>query len=197
MSSKQKKGRGKPKGEKPRKEKVVEEVEEEVKKVEKAVVKEARKVEREVERKAPRHQQPRPSGRVPVATVRSRHGTTMITRPGRGFSLGELSGGGVPPGLAAKWGARIDSRRRSVLEGNVSALKAWHATSARAEVEHEAKVVEEKLEEAAKEVEKGAEAVEKEAVKAGKAVKKEVKKAEKAVKGKVEKKPRPKKKAKS
>ncbi len=65
----------------------------------------------------------RPAGKAPVAMVESRHETGMVTRPGRGFSLGELSGAGVNPRLAASWGIRVDYRRRSVLDGNVKSLK--------------------------------------------------------------------------
>lgn len=191
--------RKKPKEKGPeKKEGVVEEVEEEVKKVEKAAVKEARKVEKAVERKPERRKvrAAKPAGRAPLAMVVSRRGTGMVTRAGRGFSIGELSAGGLAPGLAARWGVRIDSRRRSVLDGNVGSLKAWHTGGgAKGRIEHEAKVVEEDLEKLGKEVEKEAVAVEREAVKAEKAVRKEAKKAGKAVKEKVEKKPRPKKKA--
>ena len=191
MSSTSRKPRSKGKAEKPKKEAVVEEIEGEVKKAEKAVVKEAKKVERSVVGKAARKSQPpRPTGRAPGAMVMARRGSVMVTRAGRGFSLRELSGAGLAPRLAAKWGAQIDLRRRSVLDGNVGALKAWHATGAKARVEREAKVVEQELEKVGKEVKKEAAAIEKEAVKAEKAVKKEAKKAVK----KVEKKARPKKK---
>ena len=171
------------------------EIEEEVRKVEKAVVKEAKKIERPLEHRA-KVQRPRPSGRIPLAMVTSRHGTGTVTRLGRGFSLGELSGGGLDRRLAAKWGVMVDQRRRSVLEGNVSALKSWHSTGAMATVEREAKVAEEELKEMGEEAERELAAAAKEVVKAEKAVKKEAKKAEKAVKGKVEKpKARPKKKS--
>ena len=195
MSSTSRKPRGKGKAEKPKKEAVVEEIEEEVKKAEKAVVKEAKKVERSVAGKAARKSRPlSPTGRVPGAVVMSRHDGAMVTRPGRGFSLGEFSGAGVAPRLAAKWGAQVDLRRRSVLDDNVGALRAWHATGAKARVEREAKAVEQEVEKVGREVKKEAVAIEKEAVKAEKAVKKEAKKAEKAVK-KEAKKARPKKKA--
>lgn len=168
--------------------KVVEEVEGEVKKAEKAVVKEAKRVEKAVERKAEKKAVPqRPSGHVPTAMVTARHGLGTTTRAGRGFSLGELSGGGLPPGLAAKWGVRIDLRRRSVLDGNVSSLRAWNKKGAGAKIEREAKRVEGELEKVGKEVEEEAVEVEKEVVKG-------VAKAEKAVKRKVERpKARPKK----
>jgi len=147
----------------------------------------------------------RPAAKAPEAVVSTRHGTAMVTRLGRGFSLGELSGAGLAPRLASDWGARIDYRRRSVLESNVALLRGWggHLASPK---KHEGRVkkVEEELEKAGKEVEeevvKGVTKVEKEAVKvekevkkAGKEVKEETAKAEKAVKAKV---PKPKAKAK-
>ena len=177
-------GRQKAKPKEAKKKGAVKEVEEEVKKAEKALVKEAKKVERAVEREArPKVQHPRPSGRIPLAMVTARHGTGMITRPGRGFSLGELSGGGLPRSLAGKWGVQVDLRRRSILEGNVGALKAWHAGGAKAAVEREAKAVEKELKGAEKEVVAAVEEVEK----AERAVKKEAKKAGKAVRRKVKK----------
>ena len=195
MSATARKRRGKAKEERPKKEAIGKEAEEEVRRVEKAVVKEAKKLEKAVEGRGerPRASPGKPSGRAPLATVETRHGTEMITRPGRGFSLGELSGGGLTPNLAARWGLRIDVRRRSVLDGNVSSLKAWHATGAVAKVEREAKEAEEALEKVGKEIKKEVVAVEKEAVKAEKVIKKEAKKAGKAIKEKTEKKPRPKK----
>jgi len=169
-----------------KKEGVAEEVEEEVKKVEKAVVKEAKKVERAVERKSkPKAHHPRPAGRTPLAMVTARHGTGTITRPGKGFSPGELAGGGLPPSLAAEWGVKVDKRRRSVLEGNVTILKSWCSSGAKAAVEREAKAVEVELKGAGKEAERQAVAAAGEVVKAEKALKKEAKRAEKAVKKKV------------
>lgn len=147
----------------------------------------------------------RPEGKAPVAIISSRHGTGMVIRQGRGFSLGELSGAGLAPRLASTWGARIDYRRRSVLESNVASLRNWggELTSAKKhegrvkKVEEElvkaGKEVEEEVEKGVVEVEKEAAKVEKEAAKVGKEVKKEAAKAEKAVKAKV---PKPKAKAK-
>jgi ribosomal protein L13E len=142
--------------------------------------------------RAPRPAQPRPAGRVPEAMVMSRHGTGMISRHGRGFSLGELAGAGLSPGLAARWGVMVDSRRRSVLEGNVSSLRGWSTRAASGALRKEAGAAEAKVEEVAEEIEKGAEAVVRGAEKA---VRKEAKRAEGAVKGKAGKKPRAKKKA--
>ena len=181
---------------KAKKEGAAEEVEEEVKKVEKAIVKEAKKVERAVEHRAkPKVHHPRPPGRIPLAVVTARHGTGTITRQGKGFSPGELAGGGLSPSLAAEWGVRVDGRRRSILEGNVTALKSWHSSGAKSAVEREAKALEVELKGAGEEAEREVIVVAQEVVKAEKAVKKGAKKGEKAVKEKVEKrKSRPKKK---
>lgn len=141
----------------------------------------------------------RTKGKVPEAVVSTRHGTELISRQGRGFSLGELSGAGLTPRLASESGVRVDVRRRSVLEGNVESLKAWggHRAAAKKQVGR-VKKVEEELEKVGKEVEKEAVKAEKEVVRVEKAAKKKVAKAEKAVKAKVEKpKAKPKKMAKS
>ena len=79
----------------------------------------------------------------------------------------------------------MDQRRRSVLEGNVAALRSWHTLGAKAVVGREVKAVEEGIKGAGEEVERELIAAEKEVVKAEKAVKKEAKKAEKAVRQKV------------
>ena len=178
---------------------MVEEVEEEAKKVERSVKKSVRKAEKAVEGKAerkPRAAGMKPTGRAPIAKVISRHGIGMISRQGRGFSLGELSGAGLTPGPAARWGIRVDSRRRSVIQGNISTLRGWSSRpGTAAKVEAKAKKVEEELEKVGEEMEKEAAKVEKEAVKAERSVKKEAKKVGKAVKEKMEKpKPRSKKK---
>jgi ribosomal protein L13E len=172
------------------------EAEEEVVKVEREIKKEAELVEKAVKGKIERPKEPsRPSGMVPRAMVVARHGTGTVKRRGRGFSLGELLRVGLAARLATKWGVRIDYRRRSVLDGNVSSLKAWRAPARiEARVEGEGKNLEEELEKAGREVEKEAVAVEKEVVKVAKEVKKEAKKVERVVKKKVEKsKGRPKK----
>jgi len=64
-------------------------------------------------------------GPPPEATVASRHIDSMHERPGRGFSFGELASAGVPLHAAKREGLSLDIRRRSVVEGNVEALKGW------------------------------------------------------------------------
>ncbi len=130
----------------------------------------------------------RPAGRVPEAMVSSRNGTEMVTRQGRGFSLGELSGAGLARGMASEWRVRVDVRRRSVLDGNVSALRGWKVQPVPPKKpEGRVKKVEEELVKVEKEVEKEAVELKEEAVKVEKAAKKRAAKAEKAVKAKVEK----------
>ncbi|MDE1858439.1 MAG: ribosomal protein L13e [Thaumarchaeota archaeon] len=169
----------------------VKEVEEEVEKAAQSAKREMKKVEKPVKGRATRASLGRPRGRAPEAMVMSRHETEMVSRRGKGFSLGELAGAGVAPRLAAKWGASIDPRRRSVIEANVGSLKEWRSHAV-PEAVKEPKAVEAKVEEGVKKVEKEAVAVGKEAARV---VKKEAKKAEVAAKGKAEKKPRPKKKS--
>ena len=142
--------------------------------------------------KAPKESPKRPVGRPPEAMIVARHGPGVVTRLGRGFSKGEVAGAGLSPRLASSWGARIDGRRRSVIEGNVVLLRHWGGSIvAPKKTEGKAKRLEVELEKAEVEVEKEVEKVEKEAAKVGKEVKKEATRAEKAVKAKV-KKPRPK-----
>jgi ribosomal protein L13E len=107
---------------------------------EKGAGKEAKGPERAVQKsagKGPKQVPPKPSGHVPEAVVMTRHGRGMMSRPGRGFSLGELLGVGLAPKLAASWGIRVDARRRSVVEGNVGLLRKWssHSAAPKAEVE--------------------------------------------------------------
>lgn len=125
----------------------------------------------------------RPTGSVPVAMVVARHGAESVTRPGRGYSLGELKGAGVALGQAVRLKVSIDYRRRSVLDGNVSALKGWgsHQGAAKKPKSLSGKV-EAELRKVEKEVEKEAEVVEKEVVEAGRKVEKEAKKVKKEVK---------------
>lgn len=125
----------------------------------------------------------RPTGKVPAAAVTVRHGTGLVSRPGRGFSRGELAAVGLAPGLASRWGVMVDSRRRSVLDANVSSLKAWgvHPSVTR-KVEGRAKEIEEEVKKLGREVKKEAVKVEKEATKVEREVKAEASKAEKGAK---------------
>jgi ribosomal protein L13E len=59
-----------------------------------------------------------------VPYVYSRHNSMMIRREGRGFSVQEIKQAGLKPQFLVKLGARIDKRRRSIIEENVKALKA-------------------------------------------------------------------------
>ena|SRR5271154_2294597 len=68
-------------------------------------------------------------GPAPSAVIESRHLDSMRSRPGRGFSFRELSSAGVEFNVAKREGLSLDIRRRSVVEGNVEALKEWLKTS--------------------------------------------------------------------
>lgn len=69
----------------------------------------------------------KPVGHLMPATVSTRHGTGMIVRAGKGFSMGELSAINLSAKLAGRWSVPRDFRRRSVLEPNVQSLKNWFA----------------------------------------------------------------------
>ena len=140
----------------------------------------------------------RPTGKAPEAVVSTRHGSGVITRLGRGFSMGELSSAGLSPRLASQWGLRTDHRRRTVIQGNVASLKGWGSpVSLKKKAEGRAKKVEEELEKVGREVEKEAVKAEKEIVKVEKEVKEEAVKAEKAVRRRTKAKAKPKKQKKS
>jgi ribosomal protein L13E len=116
----------------------------------------------------------RPPGPVPLATVQSRHGSTMATRAGKGFSMGELAAASIPRNMAGRWKLQVDVRRRSSLEANVDGLRAWAARPAQktakvgevkkleAEVEKVEKEVVHEVEKEAAKAKKGAKKVEKE-----------------------------------
>ena len=129
----------------------------------------------------------KPAGAVPTAEVMSRHEGEMVSRGSRGFSEGELASSGVVLRLAKAWGLPMDIRRRSVLDNNVEALKAWYSKAKQVERPSEARKIEkevkEVVKEAEKEVKRGAARAKKEAVKA----EKEIKKVEEEVVEKVEK----------
>ncbi len=156
----------------------------------------SKKPEAAAPKKAHKEKPARPAGKAPEAVVETRHGTEMMSRPGRGFSLGELSGAGLAPRLASAWGASVDLRRRSVLQGNIDALKGWGARPApQGKAEGKVKEVEEEIEKVAEEAKEEVKVAEEEVEKVGRKVKKEVAKAEKAAKAKAERKPKPKKKS--
>lgn len=131
LSSTPRKSKAKKKGTKAE---VVEDAEKVEKAVEKEVKKEVKRVEGAVHRSAerPRAKAAGPVGRAPVATVLARHRGGTISRHGRGFSFGELSSAGLSAATAARWGARVDYRRGSVVEANVGALKGWASSQAAA-----------------------------------------------------------------
>jgi ribosomal protein L13E len=125
-------------------------------------------------------QEVRPKGVIPKALVAARHEGEMISRLGRGFSLGELGASQLPFRLARRWGLSLDLRRRTVLDGNVALIKGWWSGPKQAKREGEVKKLEGELAKVEKAVEKE---VKKEAAKA----KKEVRKVEKEVVEEVEK----------
>ncbi|MDA4118975.1 MAG: ribosomal protein L13e [Thaumarchaeota archaeon] len=130
----------------------------------------------------------RPTGRVPAATVVARHGTGMVTRSGKGFSLGELAEANIVPRMASKWGARLDGRRRSVIQVNVTSLKDWGSHAVKVErPAMEVKKVEEEVVKVEKKVKKGAAEVKKEIVKVEAKAKKETTKAAGKVRKKAQK----------
>ncbi len=68
-------------------------------------------------------------GPPPHAEVLSRYEGDMHERHGKGFSFGELASVGLNKVTALGLGVPVDIRRRSTLEGNVSALKGWYQPS--------------------------------------------------------------------
>jgi hypothetical protein len=117
----------------------------------------------------------------------ARHGTGMVTRSGKGFSMGELAEANIIPRMASKWGARLDGRRRSVIQANVTSLKNWGSHAMKAERPAvEVKKVEEEVVKVVKKARKGAAEVKKEIVKIEAKAKKETTKAARKAKKKVE-----------
>ncbi len=100
--------------------------------------KEPKKEVKEAKLEVKKRQVVRPQGSTPFASVRSRHGSVMIARRGKGFSFGELAGASLPIRLAGPWKVPLDSRRRSVLEENVVLLRKWY--TAPSEVAKESRV---------------------------------------------------------
>jgi ribosomal protein L13E len=78
--------------------------------------------EKPVEAPEPKRTVP-PTVPPPMARVLSRHLGAMHERDAKGYSFGELETAGLNVGLAKRMNVPIDLRRRSVLEGNVAALK--------------------------------------------------------------------------
>ena len=74
---------------------------------------------------APKEVRGRPVRSPPEAMVTARHGSGMVERHAKGFSRREVQGAGLSPRLVAKWGVKLDARRRSALEGNVAMLRQW------------------------------------------------------------------------
>lgn len=145
------------------------------------------------EPKAARAAVKKPSGHVPTAMVSSRRGREMVLRAGKGFSMGEVKGAGVPFPQAVKWGLPVDRRRRSVLEDNVGSVKNWvtHAKTSESP-ESEVKKIEEEIVKVEKELKKEVVKVKKEVKKVGKEV---VEKVEKPLRSRGRKKKTPSKKA--
>ncbi len=75
----------------------------------------------------------RPKALAPFATITSRNGPDTMERMGRGFSMGELEGASMPRLLALRWDVPTDTRRRTVLGGNVETLKKWFSGAKKAE----------------------------------------------------------------
>ena len=128
----------------------------------------------------------KPAASPPVAMVLSRHGSGMHSRVARGFSLGEVSAVGMSTGDARGWGLLVDERRRTVLDGNVSAIKEWSSKAQKAEPKKVAKL-EKEVEKVEAEVKKEVKEVEEEVVRAEKKVRKKAGRAAKVAEKVVEK----------
>ena len=143
------------------------------------------KGEKKQEAKTPEAKPLRPTGKAPDAMVTTSHGTGVVTRMAKGFSMGELAAAGLSPNLASAWGVKLDLRRRSMVDTNIASLKSWgaHPSSAK-KTESRTKEVEDKIEKVGREVEKVAAKVEKKAEKVKGEIKEEAVKAKKAVRRK-------------
>lgn len=123
------------------------------------------KKQKERQPKSPARSEAKPKGAAPTAMVDARHGDLGVHREAGGFSAGEIEAAGIRVSAARKWGVRVDDRRRTVLEGNVSSLKKWapkRSTEARAE--GEARKIEKDIEKDVRKVEDELKKVEKEVV---------------------------------
>jgi len=69
-------------------------------------------------------------GPPPSAVIVARRVDSLRERAARGFSFGELASAGVPVNAAKREGVSLDIRRRTVLDGNVEALRGWFKTPA-------------------------------------------------------------------
>jgi len=135
------KSKAKPKGKKPapRKKAKVTKTKKAVKKAApveekpKKVAPKAKKIaeKKEVPAKAVVKVQPVELGPPPGAIIVARRVDSLRERAARGFSFGELASAGVPVNAAKREGVSLDIRRRTVLEGNVDALKGWFKSSAK------------------------------------------------------------------
>lgn len=97
----------------------------------KEVVKEKKVIPVEVKAEAVTQEKERPQHLfTPTASIRHprvsvRHDGSSMERDARGYSLGELSAASVQPWVAKRWSVPVDTRRRSVVTGNVQSLKSW------------------------------------------------------------------------
>lgn len=111
----------------------------------------------------------KPTSAAPFAVVRVRHGSDFMVRQAKGYSPAELEQADLGVGLARRWGLSVDDRRRSALEGNVSALKKWSSQARKKTVEARVegeirtieKVVKKEVHRAEREVHKAEEEIEK------------------------------------
>jgi len=71
-------------------------------------------------------------GPPPSAVIVARRVDSLRERAARGFSFGELASAEVPVNAAKREGVSLDIRRRTVLEGNVKALRGWFKSPAAA-----------------------------------------------------------------
>ncbi len=129
----------------------------------KAAVKKEKKSERPAKEKTMRPSIPPPSARI-----QTRHGGGFVERPGRGYSMREVTDAGLGARTARSWKVPLDLRRRSRLDENVSALKKWVSQrkrpSVESRVEGEVKKIEKTVGKEIRKAEEEIEKVEKEVV---------------------------------
>jgi ribosomal protein L13E len=82
-------------------------------------------VEKEAPAKAAARAKPAALGPPPSAVIVARRVDSLRERAARGFSFGELTSAGIPVNAAKREGVTLDIRRRTVLDGNVKALRGW------------------------------------------------------------------------